>query len=72
MSERNLAATRKGLFRIERSGPRQAPRAIAKAEFLGDNVSMVLADARDGTLFAALDHGHFGGGADLPGRRSRT
>jgi photosystem II stability/assembly factor-like uncharacterized protein len=28
--------------------------------FLGDNVSMVLHDARDGTLYAALEHGHFG------------
>src|SRR6185295_19909519 len=28
--------------------------------FLGDKVSNVLPDSRDGTLFAALAHGHFG------------
>lgn len=53
-----LVATRKGLFRFERTKP--AHWRIATAEFLGDNVSMVLDDARSGITYAALDHGHFG------------
>lgn len=57
MSDRILVATRKGLFTIERNG---SAWAIAKADFLADNVSMVHADPRDGTMLAALDHGHFG------------
>lgn len=46
-------ATRKGLFTVEDG-------RLTASEFLGDNVSMVLADPRDGTLHAAFDHGHFG------------
>lgn len=57
MSERILVATRKGLFTVERKG---ASWAIEAREFLGDNVSMVLADPRSGRLYAGLDHGHFG------------
>ncbi len=45
--------TRKGLFVVE--GGR-----IGKPHFLGDPVSMVLPDLRDGTLYAALNLGHFG------------
>ena len=57
MSDRIWIATRKGLFAAERSarGWRMRPGA-----FLGDHVSMVLPDPRDGTLYAALSHGHFG------------
>jgi hypothetical protein len=33
---------------------------ITNASFLGDHVSMVLEDSRDGTTYAALAHGHFG------------
>src|SRR5207253_11011938 len=33
---------------------------IAATHFLGAPVSMVLADERDGALYAALDYGHFG------------
>ncbi len=44
--------TKKGLFVVE--GDR-----IGKPHFLGDPVSMVLPD-RDGTLYAALNLGHFG------------
>jgi hypothetical protein len=56
-SDRILAATRKGLFTLRRgaSGWR-----IAGATFLGDPVTLALADPRDGALYAALDHGHFG------------
>jgi hypothetical protein len=44
--------TRKGLFIT-------GARSIGKPHFLGDPVSMVLPD-RDGTLYAALNLGHFG------------
>ena len=60
MSDRFLVATRKGLFTIERGPSRLSPWSIAATAFLGDNVSMVLTDPRDGTMWAALDHGHFG------------
>jgi len=58
MSDRVLVATRKGLFTVGRDAGRQW--SLGRAEFLGDNVSMVLQDTRDGRLYAALDHGHFG------------
>lgn len=57
MSDRILAGTRKGLFRIERADNGQW--AIAAAWLLGDPVSMVLAEA-GGRLHAAQDLGHFG------------
>src|SRR5690349_4280073 len=57
MSDTLLVSTRKGLFTIERSNNSWS---IAKADFLGDNVSLAFADARDGRRYAALDHGHFG------------
>jgi hypothetical protein len=62
MSNRIMVATRKGLFTAERHGGRTAEPAwaITRGEFLGDNVSAVLWDARDGRLYAALEHGHFG------------
>ncbi|UQA54633.1 WD40/YVTN/BNR-like repeat-containing protein [Polyangium aurulentum] len=52
-----LVATRKGLFQLERGG---AGWSIARVSFLGDAVSMVLPDPRDGTLYAGLGLGHFG------------
>jgi ligand-binding sensor domain-containing protein len=58
MSDRLIVGTRKGLFTVERgAGGRWA---IAGTAFLGDNVSMVLSDPRDGRTYVALDHGHFG------------
>jgi len=57
MSERIRVATRKGLFTVER-GP--SGWSVSGAEFLGDPVTMVLDDPRDGTLYAALNLGHFG------------
>jgi photosystem II stability/assembly factor-like uncharacterized protein len=57
---RLLVATRKGLFTIERNGKAPDTWAIARTDFLADNVSIVLPDSRDGRLYAALDHGHFG------------
>src|SRR5262245_21722387 len=52
-----LVATRKGLF-VLRRGPSSWD--IEHAAFVGDNVSLVLPDRRDGSLYAALAHGHFG------------
>lgn len=54
---RMWVATRKGLFAYERNGTGWH---VTNRSFLGDNVSMVLPDERDGTIYAALDHGHFG------------
>ncbi|QDV38185.1 WD40/YVTN/BNR-like repeat-containing protein [Tautonia plasticadhaerens] len=59
MGRRLLVATRKGLFTIERSGSGAGWEVVGVA-FEGDNVPMTLADPRDGALYAALDHGHFG------------
>ena len=58
MSRRLFVATRKGLFTIERNGG--GSWAVTRAAFLGDNVSMMLSDPRDGSAYAALEHGHFG------------
>jgi hypothetical protein len=58
MMDRLLVATRKGLFDVRRETASRW--AIAEASFLGDNVSMVMQDPRDGSIYAALDHGHFG------------
>src|SRR5688572_31922796 len=66
MSERIHVATRKGVFTI---GRKAGAWAIENVSFLGDNCSMVMHDPRptklagangDGTLYAALGHGHFG------------
>jgi len=57
MNDTLLVAKRKGLFTVKRlDGSWQ----IAQADFLGDNVSLAMADQRDGYYYAALDHGHFG------------
>jgi hypothetical protein len=57
MTNTLLVATRKGLFTVERGA---SGWSIAGNAFLGDNVTLARADARDGTWYAALDHGHFG------------
>ena len=60
MQARLLVGTRKGLF-ILRPGP-DADRLweVEGIHFLGEPVSMVLADPRNGRLHAALNLGHFG------------
>lgn len=50
-------ATRKGLFTVERRG---GAWAIAGRTFVGDAVTAVLHDPRDGALYAALGLGHWG------------
>ena len=57
MSERALIATRKGLFELRRAGTGWG---IGPVHFLGEPVSIALADPRDGALYAALNLGHFG------------
>jgi photosystem II stability/assembly factor-like uncharacterized protein len=66
MSNRLHVATRKGLFSIER---KFTGWSIENVSFLGDNCTLILPDPRPNkltngngevTLYAALDHGHFG------------
>ena len=57
MSDRALLSTRKGLFELQRQG---GDWAFGPVHFLGEPVSMALADRRDGSLYAALNLGHFG------------
>jgi len=60
MSDRFLVATRKGLFEFRRAGRARAGWKLERVSFLGQPVTNVLADRRDGTLYAALELGHFG------------
>ena len=57
MSNEILVSTRKGLFTVKRTAKGWK---IVEEAFLGDNVTLALHDARDGTSYAALNHGHFG------------
>src|SRR4051812_39615035 len=57
MSDRILLSTRKGLFTAEAKAGRWQ---VTGTSFLGDNVTLALHDPRDGALYAALNHGHFG------------
>jgi hypothetical protein len=57
MSNRFHVATRKGLFTIER---KRSGWAISNVSFLADNCTLVMHDPRDDSLYAALNHGHFG------------
>lgn len=60
MSDRLFVGTRKGLFTVERDGNGDAGWSVTRATFLGDPVSIVFPDARDGYVYAAIGHGHFG------------
>ncbi len=55
--DRAWLATRKGLFELRRSADQWT---LSKPAFPGDPVSMMLPPDRDGTMFAALNLGHFG------------
>ena len=70
MSDQMLASTRKGLFSVGRSGSGRWE--LAGRSFLGDNVTLALADPRDGSWYAALDHGHFGVKLHRSGDRGAT
>jgi photosystem II stability/assembly factor-like uncharacterized protein len=57
MGERAYLSTRKGLFELARGA---VGWEFGPVHFLGEPVSMTLPDARDGSLYAALNLGHFG------------
>lgn len=57
MSDRLLIGTRKGLFHLHRT---TGGWEITRTRFLGDPISMLLADPRSNTLYAAQALGHFG------------
>ena len=57
MSDLLHLSTRKGLFTVKREYNQWK---IADVAFLGMNVTMSLADSRDSSWLAAIDHGHFG------------
>jgi hypothetical protein len=57
MSDRIVAATRKGLFFFERAS---GGWELAGAAFLGSPMTYVFDDPRDGALYAAANLGHFG------------
>ena len=57
MSDRLLVGTKKGLFELRRT---RGDWSIAGTRFLGDPISMLLHDPRDGALYAAEALGHFG------------
>jgi hypothetical protein len=54
MSERAFLSTRKGLFELRRQGDAWE---IGPSHFLGEPVSVTLVDARDGSVYAALNLG---------------
>ncbi len=58
MSDRFFAGTRKGFFRFERQGDGRWKQV--SDSFMGIQVPSILPDARDDTLYAAIEHGHFG------------
>ncbi len=57
MSNSILVSTRKGLFTVKRG---RGGWSVTDGDFVGDNVTLTLHDPRDGTDYAALNHGHFG------------
>ena len=57
MHDRAYLSTRKGLFELQRTAAGWEPGPL---HFLGEPVSVTLADPRDGALYAALNLGHFG------------
>lgn len=57
MSSTIHLGTRKGLFTLQR---RASGWEIARVDFLGQPVTMLLEDSRDGALYACLTLGHYG------------
>lgn len=57
MSDRAMVATRKGLIELRRAN---GSWRIGRVSFVGEPIATMLADPRDGTLYAALATGHFG------------
>jgi hypothetical protein len=67
--DRFYVASRKGLLTFERVAKDWA---IGDTAFLGDPVTAILPDARDGALYAALNLGHFGVKMHRSDDRGRT
>ena len=59
MASKLWMATRKGLFGLERRAGSGGEWGVAKTAFLGDNVSVMLPVARDGSIYSGLNLGHF-------------
>jgi hypothetical protein len=57
MSDHLLLGTRKGTLLVDRKDGRWIPRPIAHA---GISISYAARDPRDGTLWASMDHAHWG------------
>ena len=57
MNGQMLVATRKGLLQLAR---KNGGWSVERTSFAGIPVTAALHDARDGTLYAMLKHGHFG------------
>ena len=58
MADRRLfVATRKGVFTYRRD---REGWALEREAFVGDHATVLLPDRRDGTLYVALTHGHYG------------
>lgn len=60
MSDHLYVGTRKGLFVFTRHAAGSPPWQPAGVHFLGEPVSALLPDARDRSLYVALNLGHFG------------
>lgn len=58
--DRLLIGTRKGLFIFQKDATNTRSWKQIAHHFIGEPVSSALADPRDGTLYAALNLGHFG------------
>jgi photosystem II stability/assembly factor-like uncharacterized protein len=59
-SELLLVGTRKGLFFYERDSAAPSGWRVARRAHVGNPVTYAMRDPRDGTLWASLDHGHWG------------
>jgi hypothetical protein len=59
VNRRLFVGTKKGLFTFRSKGKGDW-RQQGEPAFLGVPVSLILQDPRDGAVYAALDHGHFG------------
>lgn len=57
MSDRFYVGSRKGLFTFELVDGKWS---VSHVDFIGDNVTMLLPDQRDDSLYCALNLGHFG------------
>lgn len=57
MNKRALVSTRKGLFELQANGKGWE---LGASHFLGEPLSLALFDPRDGSMYAALNLGHFG------------